>query len=113
MEQVSRPLRRQSTSMRVLRIAVLTIDTVSLLFVLIIRFALPAAGHDNGEAWYWSGLLLVYGLFLVLGLALLLNVVYLVVLAFMRGRYDNNYNRVSRALMFLLPATIALMIALG
>lgn len=99
--------------MRVLRIAVLTVDTVSLLFVLIIRFGLPAASsHDDGEAWYWSGLLLVYGLIVVLGLAVVLNVVYLIALAFMRGRYDNGYNRVSRALMFLLPAATALVITL-
>lgn len=113
MEQVSRPLRRQSAGMRVLRITVLAIDTVSLLFVLIIRFAPTTAGQDDGEGWYWAGLLLVYALFLVLGLALLLNVVYLVALAFMHGRYDNSYSWVSRAFLFLLPAATALVIALG
>jgi len=43
MEQLGRPLRRQSTGMRVLRFAVLTADALPLLCVLIIRFALPAA----------------------------------------------------------------------
>ncbi|MGN7201415.1 hypothetical protein [Arthrobacter sp. SAFR-044] len=99
--------------MWVLRIAVLTIDTLSLLFVLIIRFAPTTSGHDDGEGWYWAGLLLVYALFLVLGLALLLNVVFLVALAFMRRRYDNNYNRVSRACLLLLPAATALVIVLN
>jgi hypothetical protein len=37
----------------------------------------------------------VYALFLVLRLALVLNIVYLVALAFMRGRHDNDYGAVS------------------
>lgn len=96
--------------MRVLRIAVLSADTLSLLCVLIIRFAPPMASGGDGEASYWAGLLLVYALFLVLGLALVLNVVYLVALAFMRRRYDNGYNQVARALLFLLPGATALVI---
>lgn len=113
MEQLDRSLRRQSTGMRVLRFAVLTADTLSLLFVLFIRFALPASSSKDGEASFWAGLLLVYALFLILGLAVVLNAVYLIALAFMRGRYVNGYHRVSRALLLLLPAATALVIAVG
>lgn len=112
MEQVDLPLRRQSTGMRVLRIAVLTADTVSLLFVLFILF-LPVSTGQDGEAWFWGGLLLVYALFLVLGLTVALNVVHLVAAAFMHRRYDNGYGKVSRALLFLLPAAIAGVIIVG
>ena len=111
MEQVDRPLRRQSTGIRVLRIAVLTADTLSLLFVLFILF-LPASSGQDGEASFWAGLLLVYALFLVLGLALVLNVVYLVAVAFMHRRYDNGHGKVSRALLFLLPAATAMVITI-
>lgn len=110
MEQVNQLPRRQSTGMRILRIAVLTADTLSFLCVLIVRFALPMTSGQDGEAWFWAGLLLVYALFLVLGLALVLNVLYLVALAIMRGRYDNGYNQASRAFLFVLPAAVALVI---
>lgn len=95
---------RQSIAMQVLRIAVLTADALVLAAVLTIRFALPMGSGQDGEASFWAGLLLVYALILVFGLALVLNVIYMVALAFMRGRYDNGYGRISRCLLVLIPA---------
>ncbi|RKR18644.1 hypothetical protein [Arthrobacter oryzae] len=83
-------------------------DVVSLSAVLFIRVILPMNSGQDGEALFWAGLLLVYGLILLFGVTLILNVVYLIALAVMHGRYDNGYGRVSRALLFLLPAATAL-----
>ncbi|WP_427170308.1 hypothetical protein [Arthrobacter sp. 92] len=102
-ESVLQP-RRQSTGMRGLRIAVLAADTLSLLAVLIIRVARPLNSGQDGEALFWAGLLLAYALILLFGLTLVVNVVYLIALGFMQGRYENGYGRVSRALLFLIPA---------
>jgi len=91
--------------MRVLRMVVLGADILSLLAVLLIRVVLPLNLGQDGEALFWAGLLLTYALILLFGLTLVLNVVYLIALAFMHGRYDNGYTRISQTLLFLLPAT--------
>ncbi|MBT2568099.1 hypothetical protein J7I84_16660 [Arthrobacter sp. ISL-85] len=100
--------RGQSTGMRFLRITVLVADALPLLAVLLIRFVMPPGSGQDGEALFWAGLLLAYALILLFGLALVLNVVYLIVLALMRRRYDNSYSRLSRVLLFLLPAAAVL-----
>ncbi len=99
---------RQSVGMRGLRIAVLVADVVSLSAVLFIRVILPMNSGQDGEALFWAGLLLVYGLILLFGVTLILNVVYIIALAVMHGRCEKGYGRVSRALLFLLPAATAL-----
>lgn len=93
--------RRQSVGMRGLRVTVLVVDVLSLSAVLIIRFVLPINSGQDGEASFWAGLLIAYGLILLFGLTLILNVLYLIVLAFMHGRYKNGYSGPSRALLFL------------
>ncbi|GGH92014.1 hypothetical protein ACFFGR_04850 [Arthrobacter liuii] len=91
--------------MRILRIAVLAADILSLLALLLIHFVLPLNSGQDGEALFWAGLLLTYALILLFGMTLVVNVVYLIALAFMHGRYDNGYSHFSRILLFLLPAT--------
>lgn len=100
--------RRQSPGMRGLRIAVLAADTLPLLAVVLIRFALPLLPAEDGEGQFWAGLVLAYALILLFGFVLVLNIVYLIALGIMRGRYDNGYGPISRALLFLLPAAAIL-----
>lgn len=100
--------RRQSQGMRGLRIAVLAADTLPLLAVILIRFALPLHSGEDGEGQFWAGLVLAYALILLFGFVLVLNIVYLIALGIMRRRYDNGYGPISRALLFLLPAAAIL-----
>ena len=100
--------RRQSPGMRGLRIAVLAADTLPLLAVILIRFALPPHPAEDGEGQFWAGLVLAYALILLFGFVLVLNIIYLIALGIMRRRYDNGYGPISRALLFLLPAAAIL-----
>lgn len=100
-----------SNGMAVLRSTVLGADGLSLLAVLSIRFLLPIiSSGQEGEALFWTGLLLTYLLILLLGLTLVLNLIYLLALGITRGRY-NRYGRLTRPLLVLLPAATVLGLA--
>ncbi|MBT1002060.1 hypothetical protein KIH31_05555 [Paenarthrobacter sp. DKR-5] len=97
--------------MRALRSAVLTVDSVALLCLLLLRVGgWLSPPPQDGEGRFWLGLLLAYGLLLLGAVTVALNVTYLVALVFRHGRYDNRYGTASRALIWILPALATLLL---